>query len=130
VSIEDIRIYESENTEAYLFKTSDVMTISISLGKRRRFDSAHLRIAVQTASGEECLGPVLKEIPEFEGKSEIKYRINSLQLNKGEYQLNVAVLDSEMVDVFDIRLGGLGFTIGGDVSGTSGGLWHIDGEWL
>jgi ABC-type polysaccharide/polyol phosphate transport system ATPase subunit len=128
--IDDIRIFDSENSEAYLFNTNDSLTISVSLLKKGEIGSAHLRVAVQTPAGEECLGPVLKRIEKPSDKMEFRYRINNLPLNKGEYQLNVAVMDSEMVSPLDVRVGGLGFTIGGDASGDTGGLWHIDGEWL
>ncbi|MCD6216999.1 ABC transporter ATP-binding protein [bacterium] len=130
VIIEDIRIYDSSDSEAYLFKTNDTMTIAVQLKRREKIGTTHLRIAIQTASGEECLGPVLKTIENPPETMKLKYRMNSLPLNKGEYQLNVAVMDSEMVSALDVRLGGLGFTIGGDASDTSGGLWHIDGEWV
>ena len=128
--IDDIRIFDSANQEAYLFQTSEEMTISVVLKLNGKIDSANLRIAIQTQSGEECLGPVFKKIENPEEKIEVKYRINSLPLNRGEYQLNVALLDDEMVSVFDMRTGGLGFTVGGDVSDATGGLWHIDGEWV
>ena len=89
-----------------------------------------MRLAIQTQSGEECLGPIIGRIEPSIGTSGFKYKIHSLPLNKGEYQLNVAVMDSEMVGTFDARTGGLGFTVGGEAEDTSGGLWHIDGEWI
>ena len=130
ITIEDIRIYDSTDSEAYLFQTNDAMTIGVKLKRNMQIDLAHLRIAIQTASGEECLGPVIKPIENPSEILELKYRLNSLPLNKGEYQLNVAIMDNEMVSALDVRLGGLGFTVGGDAADTSGGLWHIDGEWV
>jgi hypothetical protein len=44
--------------------------------------------------------------------------------------LNVALMDDQMVSIHDLRIGGLGFTVGGDAADTSGGLWHINGEWI
>ena len=128
--IEEIRIYDSIGTEAYLFKTGDDMTVSIKLMDKKQSVHVYLRLAVQTQSGEECLGPVIRMVQTGSDALEFRYRIKSLPLNKGEYQLNVAVMDSEMIGVLDARTGGMGFTVGGDATDASGGLWHIDGEWI
>ena len=129
IEIEDIRIYDKSGTESYLFRPQDEMTISLAL-KATQTKASHIRLAIQTQSGEECLGPIIRRIEPSIGTSGFKYKIHSLPLNKGEYQLNVAVMDSEMVGTFDARTGGLGFTVGGEAEDTSGGLWHIDGEWI
>ena len=128
IEIEDIRIYDKSVAESYLFRPQDEMTISITL-KATQTKASNMRLAIQTQSGEECLGPIIRRIEPSIGTSGFKYKIHSLPLNKGEYQLNVAVMDSEMVGTFDARTGGLGFTVGGEAEDTSGGLWHIDGEW-
>jgi len=130
VEIEDIRIYDKSGSESYLFRPQDEMTISIALKTSAQIGTVHLRLAIQTQSGEECLGPVIKRIEPSVGTNDFKYRINSLPLNKGEYQLNVAILDSEMIGIHDSRTSGLGFTVGGEAEDTSGGLWHINGEWV
>lgn len=130
IEIDDIRVYDKDGAESYLFKTKDELTISINVNAKERISSAHIRLAIQTQSGEECLGPILRKVDLCSGKNEFRYRINSLPLNKGEYQLNVAVMDSEMVGIYDARVGGIGFTVGGEAEDTSGGLWHIDGDWV
>ncbi|HDS29828.1 MAG TPA: hypothetical protein ENN67_02165, partial [Firmicutes bacterium] len=123
VTIEQVRFFDKDNSEKYLFNAGDPMELRITYDAKKEILSHSLYIAIHTFDGRMIIGPLLRpyEAP-ISGKGQIKATINGLPLLKGEYFMSVGIFQDDWVNAYDFHDKYYRFTV------TQPGDWGIKGE--
>lgn len=108
VRVTDVTLCDDKGQPRSVFYTGDEMNILLHYTTHERIEAPVFGLAIHHQNGTHICGPNTKfselNIPFVEGTGQILYRIPTLMLLKGTYELSVAVTnqtDSEMFDYHD-----------------------------
>jgi lipopolysaccharide transport system ATP-binding protein len=132
--ITDVRFFDAEGNEGRAFQTGQPLTIRVFYRAEERIENPVFGLALYTQAAWHLNGPNTRfaglDIPAIEGTGHVDYRIESLPLLAGIYDVTVAVTGEEIGDVLDHQHRAYSF----HVQPTPGmderwGLLNIPAEW-
>jgi lipopolysaccharide transport system ATP-binding protein len=132
VKIADVKFFNKNGNEGYIFKTGESMTVKITYFAREKVKKPVFGIAIHRNDGIHITGPNTKfanNVIDFvQGAGIVDYTIDRLPLLKGTYMLTAVIYDYDCVNPYDHPETKYKFkVIDGEVSDY--GLFHFDGRW-
>ena len=134
VSIAKVTFLNGRGEETTLAHTGEPLTIRIHYEARRPLENPVFGLALYTENGTHLNGPNTRfaglEIPAIEGAGYVDYRVTTLPLLAGRYDVTVAVTGPDMADILDHQHRAYSFV----VQPTPGlderwGLLHMPATW-
>ncbi|HZD09714.1 MAG TPA: ABC transporter ATP-binding protein [Candidatus Binatia bacterium] len=105
IEIESVRLLNEEGREFGVFRTSETMSIEVHYVAKEPVDGPRFDLAVHRQDGIQVIGPNSRtdglEVGLVDGAGCIIYRVESLPLLPGRYQVTVTVRDGDSPTVYD-----------------------------
>jgi len=131
VQIVGVRLLDGDGREKQQFHVGESLTVEMRYRAEKRVDRPVFGLAVHKSDGTHITGPNTQfagcEIPWLEGEGVVTYRVESLPLLEGLYQLSLAARDWNDTRMYDYHDRLYPFRVA--ASGEQYGIVTLNGLW-
>jgi lipopolysaccharide transport system ATP-binding protein len=131
--ITKVEFFNDNGQAKRIFKTNDPVTVRIRYNSHKKIEKPVFGVAIHRTDGAHITGPNTKvagiDIPFIDGEGEVEFKINKLNLLKGNYLFSAAIYDESCLHPYDHH-GEMYFfeVVPGTIKETYG-MVTLDSEW-
>lgn len=131
IEIDGVSFLDAEGNERQSFSMAEPFRVRIHYSAHRRVENPVFGLAIYRSDGLHITGPNTQEsgrsIPFVEGVGWVEWKLESLPLLAGQYDLSVAVYDQKLIHAYDHRHRMISFLVRGNLG--SAGVVDLPAEW-
>lgn len=131
IEINGVSFLDAQGNERRSFSMAEAFRVRIHYSARQKVESPVFGLAIYRSDGLHITGPNTREsgqsIPFVEGQGWVEWKLESLPLLAGQYDLSVAVYDRSLVHAYDHRHRMISFLVRGTPA--SAGVVDLPAEW-